>query len=251
MPKFKPINPWNAEQEAWILKRLARMVTQAAIFRMLSGEEHGRPDDVPIWEGNYCTFRKRISVLTAGNSNIKRAQNYKEANKSQGPDPSPVDISGIDAQVTWLSTFITSNTGAKPNDRLKAMQMLRDLQDRVDKNDPEKAEDDGFTLLGNAKCVKLDAGYLIELIMTFRDEFGGLHKLPLDTLHLKELTALIKEALQVHKEKTQCDGLPSFLKGVNFEAESRNEKLRRLRHELQSLTKPEVEALEKGKDLGI
>lgn len=249
MAKFTPKYPLDDAQEKWVLLKITHGVSVPEIWRMITDVIPGRPVDVKKWDGPKDAFRKKVGRLTNGhaakNTPPPGSPQQTQADES---DPSPIDISDLEGQTLWLQNFV-NDSGAKPSDKLRAITLLREWQDRMDDNDPSKAKSDGRMLLSNPLNVKIDAGYITELIMTFRDEIGGLHCLPLNVLNLQELRSLIREAARLYAKKSDRNDLLSIIDDIKQKPETRNQKLFRLRQELNGLTEDEIRTLEKGTDL--
>lgn len=131
MTLFESKSPWDAKTEAWLLKSLARGVSQAVLYRQLIGEVEGLPVDITVCKMKYRTFRSRIRKLTAQNSRIVRGQHQQRRESTPDADiPSPVDnIESPQGMLVWLKRFISGDSRAKSGDRLRALTMLREIQD--------------------------------------------------------------------------------------------------------------------------
>jgi hypothetical protein len=177
--QFESIDPWTPAQEAWLLKGIARGTSQAKLYRQLSGKTPGLPEDVPVWEGTYDTYKKRMRVLTAGNSSGMRKTKQQKA-------LADADLSTIAGQLAFVETLIRKSDASTP-DQIRLLEMLQKLQAKV------ASPDDRRELLDrNPNYVDVtNPSVAIDFFMAVRDEWpGGLTVIPFATLTRQELEAL-------------------------------------------------------------
>jgi len=221
---------WTTAQQLWILGQVDEDRTQRQIFDELSAEQSAtRPEDAECWDGSFSAFKKRLQRLTK--NGIDPAI---DTDTGQKFDFDLATARGRYDYWVWLAKTTTAQ-----GTRTQALQMIEKLAPQFGGE-----TGDGHNLLSNPRNVKLDAGLVTELVMTFRGEIGGLHKLPLDALNQQELKSLVKEASRVYAQKSDADDLHAVLDGIERKGETRDQKLFRLRQELEGLTEDEIRDLE-------
>ncbi|GEM_PF-5691570 len=150
-------------------------------------------------------------------------------------------------QLAFLSKLVSEGKD-NPVAKIRAIELIRDIQAQLDAEDPTKASKDGRTLITNPFNLKLDARLMAEMIMTFRMEMGGLDKLDLSVLNLAEIDALLKVLIQqkaVKQETNPEDVLKQMAADDSLDKyETRSQFISRLRREIQTLTEEEIAELE-------
>jgi hypothetical protein len=142
-----------------------------------------------------------------------------------------VDIIEPEGQLEWLQNFIKNDISAKSGDRLRALEMLTRIQDRIVTSEDEEEESDELVVKGHRIladwslfCEVVNA----QLMMTLED---GHTKDVVDALAgwIIHNPSIAKEAV-----KSVASRLPTTIQ-LKDEKESESEKIARLLAEVRSL----------------
>ncbi len=188
-------NNLTSEQERFALQQVTLGKSVNDIHRMLSSDDnYERGPEVGKYPGSLGAFRKKMTRLTKGAATNK-------GKPTGSKKPLDFDLETADGQLDFVASII-KDSGASDGIKLKALEAFNDLR-------RASGAADGRTMLSNPKNVKLDAALVEEMLMTFRSEIGGLHKLNLSVLCQLELKQLIDAAQSVLDAKVQNEGKTS------------------------------------------
>lgn len=209
MAKNDPAPKWSKDMRTLIVNELAAWKPYKEIWEYVTSDK--LRDDVGIEPldpdiHNYNLFRmrcKRVPKATVAKAHEEWKKRYEgmrwaeEKNRVQGLS----DLIDRVNRVLDDGDFNKDTTGT-----LAALVgQLKSLYEQVRKELSAEADREALSasgarvLLQNPRNVEIDAGYVSELLLVYREEIGGLHNLDYSALNMQELRLLqdaISRAMQ-------------------------------------------------------
>lgn len=226
VPDVPKAPSWSKQMRAYVLQQVAACVPYAEIYRTVTSAEFEDQFGIPALNSEvhtYSSFRHRALRLPVAK--------LEQAHEEWKVRFDKIRWATEKARVQGLSDLIDKliqsvESGGIDYDAITEIRMLMEQIRKERNTDADRAAlaaSGTHVLIANPKNVSIDLTMLEELILTFRNEIGGLHTLDLSVLTTKELEQLSERCTGILQERTDKILETDYVEVNNDEGDDDNE----------------------------
>jgi hypothetical protein len=204
-----PAPRWSPKIRQWVIDQRAASVDTRSIYNEVTHTEFEDKNGFPRLDPavhSFVSFRHRVYKLPR-DAILEAREEWKNRMADIRWASELARVKGLSDLVEKVYQAI--NEGDNILDHTEALGQLRLMMEQIRKEEAADADrlalalsgGDKRILLANPKRVELDGDLMTEMLLTFRQELGGLHTIDFSSFSEKELDDLIEAVTAARTQK--------------------------------------------------